>query len=255
MKGHKERKQKMKKSALISFILLGVVLTGCSNVGNMGNQEQNKPASTRGEITVETITQANKTASSSNTADTQTKSSANQKAVQNTTNNNEGNQTANGSITEAQAKKIALEHAQLAEKDVTMVKAHLTMDDGRQIYEVEFYQNGTIFKEYDYEIDAQTGTIVNYDFDAENYQAQNNNGNQANQTGSNTQITEAEVRKTVLSRINGANDSHVSYIKLEMDDGMTIYEGKAVYNAQEYEFEINAQTGAVISWEVESIYD
>ena len=35
-----------------------------------------------------------------------------------------------------------------------------------RVYEIEWYANGA---KYDYEIDAATGKIVSYDYDAENY--------------------------------------------------------------------------------------
>ena len=34
-----------------------------------------------------------------------------------------------------------------------------------------------------------------------------------------------------------------------------MYEGKIVYNEREYEFDIDANTGEIVSWEEESIYD
>ena len=60
------------------------------------------------------------------------------------------------------AKAIALEHAGLT--DSRVIFTHLSMDreDGRMVYEVEFRLNGT---EYEYEIDASTGRIVDHERD------------------------------------------------------------------------------------------
>ena len=69
-------------------------------------------------------------------------------------------------IGEAKAKSIALSHAGLSEDQVTFVRVKLDRDDGRWEYEVEFYKGGT---EYDYEINATTGAILSYDYDAESY--------------------------------------------------------------------------------------
>lgn len=63
-------------------------------------------------------------------------------------------------ITVEQAKALALEHAGLAETDVNFTKAKLENDDGRTFYEIEFRQGTT---EYDYKIDAVSGTIVEYE--------------------------------------------------------------------------------------------
>lgn len=46
--------------------------------------------------------------------------------------------------------------------DVSFTKAKLERDDGRTVYEIEFYQG---YVEYDYTIDAATGAILEYDMD------------------------------------------------------------------------------------------
>lgn len=61
-----------------------------------------------------------------------------------------------------QAKAIAVSHAGLSMSDVVFSKAKLDWDDGYTVYEVEFYYGRT---EYDYTIDAYTGTILEYDYD------------------------------------------------------------------------------------------
>lgn len=61
-----------------------------------------------------------------------------------------------------EAKKIALEHAGLSSAKFS--KAKLESDDGRMIYELEFHQGN---KEYEYDIDAKTGKILDWDHDLE----------------------------------------------------------------------------------------
>lgn len=58
------------------------------------------------------------------------------------------------------AKSIALEHAGLSESDVKFSKAKLEKDDGKRIYEIEFHVGNM---EYEYEIDAKSGKILDYD--------------------------------------------------------------------------------------------
>lgn len=65
-------------------------------------------------------------------------------------------------ITEDEAKKIALDDAQLTEEQITAYVLVLDTDDGRQEYEIEFYVGTT---EYEYEIDAVTGKINSKDID------------------------------------------------------------------------------------------
>ena len=58
-------------------------------------------------------------------------------------------------------------HAGLSASQVTFVRAYLDWDDGRYVYDVEFYTSD--YKEYDYEIDAYTGAVLSYDYDADYY--------------------------------------------------------------------------------------
>lgn len=61
-----------------------------------------------------------------------------------------------------QAQSIALNHAGLSASQVTVTKAALDRDDGRMVYEIEF-RLGQV--EYEYEIDAVSGSILEYDVD------------------------------------------------------------------------------------------
>ena len=60
------------------------------------------------------------------------------------------------------AKSIALGHAGVSASSVSFSKAKLDDDDGRGVYEIEFYVGNT---EYDYKIDAYSGGIIEYDID------------------------------------------------------------------------------------------
>ena len=155
-----------------------------------------------------------------------------------------------GKVDEAKAKEIALNHAGVKAADATVTKSKLDYDDGRQVYEIEFYVSGSSgYTEYDYEIDTATGKIVSYDHDAESYAPP------AQSTNSGVKVTEATAKKTALSRVSGATEKDIYEWKLDYDDGRTEYEGKIIYGGMEYEFTINAATGAVTEWDAESVYD
>lgn len=65
-------------------------------------------------------------------------------------------------IGEERAQQIALSDARLAENQVSKLKVRLKLDDGVWYYDVEF---STIALEYEYEIEAYTGAILDKDID------------------------------------------------------------------------------------------
>ena len=71
-------------------------------------------------------------------------------------------------ITLNDAKQIALKHAKLTAKQVKFIKAKSDIENGKKVYDIEFYKGNT---EYDYEISATTGKILEYDHDVENFKA------------------------------------------------------------------------------------
>lgn len=155
---------------------------------------------------------------------------------------------ANGQITLEQAKETALKHKGLKADAVTFAKAEQDYENGKLVYEVEFVTNdGGKVVEYDYEIDAATGSVVSYDYDAENY---------VSAKGATTvSVDEATAKQTVLNKVPGATAANIYEWKLDFDDGRWEYDGKIVYNLMEYDFTVDASSGAVTEWGVESIFD
>ena len=94
-------------------------------------------------------------------------------------------------LTEEEAKAKALAHAGLTNDQVTFVKSTQDYEDGRQIYEVEFYSGDN--KEYDYEIDAYTGEVLSFDYDAESYTP----------SSGGTMITVEAARELALAQVPG----------------------------------------------------
>lgn len=162
--------------------------------------------------------------------------------------NDSGNAGSNQSgntkmLTEEEAKAKALAHAGLTNDQVTFVKSTQDYEDGRQIYEVEFYSGDN--KEYDYEIDAYTGEVISFDYDAESYTP----------SSGGTMITVEAARKLALAQVPGASEQNMVEFEVDYDDGHTEYEGKIIYNGMEYEFEIDAYSGTFRSWETEPVDD
>lgn len=160
-------------------------------------------------------------------------------------------------VDEDTAVSIAMEHAGVTECSIHRVE--LDTEDGRQVYEVEFFAGNT---EYDYTIDRETGEILSYDQDIEGWGLgngqQNGSGNgngrkngQDNSAASSSgPITLEEAVQLVLDRVPGASASDVQ-IEFERDDGKDIYEGEVTCNRTEHEFQIDASTGNFIEWSVD----
>ena len=156
-----------------------------------------------------------------------------------------GGQAAATAVTEEQARETALSHAGLTADQVTFVRSELDRDDGRLMYDVEFYTSD--YKEYDYEIDATTGDILSYDYDAEGYSYQPN-------ATPGTAITAEQARAIALAEVPGAAESDIYEFETDRDDGRLEYEGKIIYNNTEYEFTIDGYSGAIREWDAEPFH-
>lgn len=142
------------------------------------------------------------------------------------------------------AKQIALQNAGLSESQVTFVRVQADYDNGRKVYEVEFYSGNT---EYDYEIDATNGAIREMDHDAEYYAPQ-----QTQSPSSNAAITVDQAKSIALERAGvSASDAIFTKAKLDYDDGIQKYEIEFRVGRMEYECDVNAQTGTITDYSVD----
>lgn len=158
--------------------------------------------------------------------------------------------TNNSFIGETKAKSIVLENAGLREADVTFIKVKLDYDDGRDVYDVEFYSANT---EYDYEIDAITGQIREYDWGIESYTIPQTTPDISSGGTANTGcIGEVKAKSIALSHA-GKTESDVRgmRVKLDYDDGMQVYEVEFYSGRTEYEYDIDAVTGNILEWDID----
>ena len=150
-------------------------------------------------------------------------------------------QTVTGTVDEETAQKIALEHAGVKATDATITKSRLDYEGRRQVYEIEWYAGG---KKYDYEIAVDTGEVLSSGYDEKT----------SGWSGSNSvTVSEIDAKQTALGRVSGATEKDIYEWQFDYDDGRPEYEGKIIYGGTEYDFTIDASSGAVVEWEAESV--
>lgn len=154
-------------------------------------------------------------------------------------------------ITREAALEIALEHAQITMSEASNIRVEFGMDDGRAEYEVDFNANGL---EYDYEIDAVTGVIISVDIDDERPRSTDapiaSPG--PDPTAGSEYITRDEALTIALDHANVSRED-ATRIKVQFgyDDGRAEYEVDFKAGGREYDYEIDAITGAVLSVDVD----
>lgn len=134
-------------------------------------------------------------------------------------------------ITMQQAKEIAL-----AEVDGTITSAELDEDNGRSYFEIDI-NDGTY--EYEFEIDAATGKVVDFEKEFKKEHVQQEAG---------TLLSEEEALAIAKEK---APDATLKEIELEQEKGWQIYDIELMDGNVKYEFEIDAATGEVIDFEKE----
>lgn len=179
-------------------------------------------------------------------------------------------------IGKKEAKNIALADAGISSDDISIIRVELGFDHGSFEYEVEFYLEGN---EYEYTIDGKTGEIISKDTD---YQESvkvpsKNQQTQTKETGSSSLeadsketfdlssqsegmvsdsqekfISEEEAKQIALKDA-GTDSNNISNmsIKKESDDGVWEYEIEFYVGNTEYDYEIDAASGAIRDKDIE----
>ncbi|MCD8084858.1 MAG: PepSY domain-containing protein, partial [Clostridiales bacterium] len=146
---------------------------------------------------------------------------------------------ATGQLTLEEAKAAALADAGAAEADVTYTKAKLDNENGAAVYDIEFY---TDTQEFEYEIDAATGAVL--DKSVETLTA---TGTGTADSSSAAYIGVDKAKTIALSDAGvSASDATFTKAKQDTDDGVAVYDIEFYTTTKEYEYEINATTGAII---------
>ena len=164
-------------------------------------------------------------------------------------------------ISKNEVKNIVAENMNVSSSDLYFEDIDFDLDKG--IYEVEvWYINDAA---YEYKIDAKEGKIIYTDFKYFTNQNNSSNGNNNNNGNSNGQnslngvtasITLDEAKNIAITNA-GLDINNVQFTReeLEHDNHTLVYELEFFSNNIEYDYEINATTGDIISFDRDSIYD
>ncbi len=190
-----------------------------------------------------------------------------------------GQPSTNGYIGEQAAWNAAVKHAAELESNSTLKsdilklvsqgnnfknpsdngRVTMDMDDGKMVYEVEFRISGNSV-EYDYDIDAENGSIVGYESEydeddrysgsgSQGSSSQNNSSSSqstGNSSDSKSYIGEAKAKRTALDHAGVAENSTSGMkVKLERENGRMVYDVSFNSGAYEYDYEIDAYSAAV----------
>ena len=152
---------------------------------------------------------------------------------------------ANNYIGVEKAKSIALKDAGVS--GATFVKAKLETEDGVKVYDVEFYKANV---EYDYEIDAITGKILEKDLDIENFSIPKKKATTTKskvKTSTKKAAKDIGVEKAKSIALKDAGVSNVKFTKAKVDygNGIKVYDIEFRKGNKEYDYEIEAATGKI----------
>ena len=156
------------------------------------------------------------------------------------------------------AKESALAHAGVLPEDAEFERTELDRDDGRTVYEVEFYSKGY---EYDYEIDAYTAEIVKSEKEYDPLTKDRVDPKPEATPEATPEVTpeakpeligKDKAKEIALAHVAlDADKVRFEEVELDNDDGKKVYELDFVSGNYEYEYEIDAYTGKILKWDKE----
>ena len=167
-------------------------------------------------------------------------------------------------LTEAEAIATALDHANLTESEVTNIRAYVERDDHRRHWEVHWRSGDWV---YDYDIDPETGTILEWERDHEPVrQTPKTEKTEKKEKTSKTpapaepaptapapepsELTREEAQAIALKHA-GFTADQVSGLRTsrDNDDRTPTYDVEFRVGRFEYEYEIHAETGRILDFD------
>ncbi len=148
-------------------------------------------------------------------------------------------------LTAEQALTLALNKAGLGKDDVTKIRQQLDFDDDifAMVYEIEFRHGGM---EYEYELSAKTGDVL------EEEREPVEEDDDETPIRSDGLITREQALAAAYAAAGiTADEARRPKIELDLERGVYVYEIEFKVGLVEYEYTLNAETGAVIHRDAE----
>lgn len=184
-----------------------------------------------------------------------------------------GNASEKAYIGQEKAKEIALKYAGVTDRDIKKFEIETDYEKGVFVYEIEFCVGNM---GYEFDINALSGEIVSFekelDDDCSKYHIQTQERTQTNEASvkgqshsngshnseqnrdnsSKNYIGEAKAKEIALNHAGVAAEDISRYeIEMEHDKGVMVYDIEFYVGNAEYEYDIDAVTGKIVSFEKE----
>ncbi|MCD7819809.1 MAG: PepSY domain-containing protein [Lachnospiraceae bacterium] len=148
---------------------------------------------------------------------------------------------ADSSIDEAAAQEYALTDAGVDSAAVKYISTKSDYEDGQSVYEVEFTTDDA---EYEYQLSASDATVLKKSIEFLSLKAAS--------VDSETSITLESAKEIALTDAElTADEVTFTKEKLEQDDRITVYDIEFYTDSTEYDYEVSAGTGDILSFSVE----
>ncbi|RRD40212.1 hypothetical protein EII29_03680 [Leptotrichia sp. OH3620_COT-345] len=138
-------------------------------------------------------------------------------------------------ITFVKAEEIVLTHAGLDKETANVTKILMEQRDKVLVYKIVFHSDSN---DYNYLISSNGGKILNYSQMSRDYLISNKDF-----------IGNEKVSEIILGKIEGAKSSDIYEIRIENENDLPIYKGRAIYNGKDYRFTIDALKGNILKSE------
>lgn len=168
-----------------------------------------------------------------------------------------------GGISESEAKDIAYSQVPgAAEADAAIVTTDF--DDLSKAYDVQFIYENVL---YEFKILARNGRIVEQDAEGaavqtppQEQQPESQPAEQPESSEGTIQTAQNDIgieraKEIALEQVTGASERDITGAQADNDDGRQVYEVEIRYDGREYDFDIDAATGEILSQSEESIFD